>query len=79
MRKNNGRVVDADVLLNRMPSMPAAELQGHNACLNALAWAPHSSCHICTAGISFLFCRTNSLYSLVVSLSITFDDFGCYL
>jgi len=34
----------------RVPSLPAAELQGHTACLNALAWAPHSSCHICTAG-----------------------------
>ena len=34
----------------RVPSIPAAELSGHSACLNALAWAPHSSCHICTAG-----------------------------
>lgn len=37
--------------IHRVPSLPAAELNGHhNACLNALAWAPHSSCHICTAG-----------------------------
>eukprot|EP01104_Vermistella_antarctica_P014568 TRINITY_DN4618_c0_g1_i2.p1 TRINITY_DN4618_c0_g1~~TRINITY_DN4618_c0_g1_i2.p1 ORF type:complete len:334 (+),score=84.14 TRINITY_DN4618_c0_g1_i2:281-1282(+) len=34
----------------RVPSLPAAELQGHKACLNGMAWAPHSSCHISTAG-----------------------------
>ena len=33
----------------RLPSVPAAELTGHTACLNSLAWAPHSSTHICTA------------------------------
>ena len=34
----------------RFPTTPVAELQRHQACVNALAWAPHSSCHICTAG-----------------------------
>eukprot|EP00586_Coscinodiscus_wailesii_P006935 CAMPEP_0172492164 /NCGR_PEP_ID=MMETSP1066-20121228/23205_1 /TAXON_ID=671091 /ORGANISM="Coscinodiscus wailesii, Strain CCMP2513" /LENGTH=387 /DNA_ID=CAMNT_0013261623 /DNA_START=33 /DNA_END=1196 /DNA_ORIENTATION=- len=34
----------------RVPSMPVAELGGHSGCVNATAWAPHSSCHICTAG-----------------------------
>ena len=34
----------------RVPSLPVAELGGHLGCVNALAWAPHSSCHICTAG-----------------------------
>ena len=34
----------------RVPSLPAAVLDGHSQCANALAWAPHSSCHICTAG-----------------------------
>jgi len=34
----------------RVPSMPTAELGGHSGCVNATAWAPHSSCHICTAG-----------------------------
>lgn len=34
----------------RVPSLPAAKLEGHSQCVNALAWAPHSSCHICTAG-----------------------------
>ena len=34
----------------RVPSLPAAKLQGHSQCVNSLAWAPHSSCHISTAG-----------------------------
>lgn len=34
----------------RMPSMPAYELESHTANVNAIAWAPHSSKHICTAG-----------------------------
>lgn len=36
----------------RMPSMPFAELLGHHSAssVNAIAWAPHSPCHICTAG-----------------------------
>jgi len=37
------------ILDTRVPSIPAAELS-HSGCLNALAWAPHSSCHICSAG-----------------------------
>merc|ERR1712188_327868 len=39
------------VLLDtRYPSRPAAELDGHHkAPLNAIAWAPHSPCHITTA------------------------------
>lgn len=36
--------------VTRVPSLPAAELYGHSASLNSLAWAPHSSYHICTAG-----------------------------
>jgi DDB1- and CUL4-associated factor 7 len=34
----------------RVPSLPVAQLGGHAGCVNATAWAPHSSCHICTAG-----------------------------
>ena len=34
----------------RVPSVPIATLGGHRGCVNAVAWAPHSSCHICTAG-----------------------------
>uniref|UniRef100_A0A7R9U5K9 Peroxin-7 n=1 Tax=Pinguiococcus pyrenoidosus TaxID=172671 RepID=A0A7R9U5K9_9STRA len=33
----------------RVPSLPVAELGAHHECVNAIAWAPHSSCHICTA------------------------------
>lgn len=38
------------VLDIRAPSSPVAELGGHNSGINAITWAPHSSCHICTAG-----------------------------
>ena len=41
---------EAIVLDIRVPSKPCCVLKNHNACVNALAWAPHSSCHICTAG-----------------------------
>jgi len=33
----------------RVPSQPVTVLGGHAGCVNAVAWAPHSSCHICTA------------------------------
>lgn len=36
------------VLDIRVPSLPVAELGAHQACVNSVAWAPHSSCHICT-------------------------------
>lgn len=38
------------VLDIRFPAAPVAELARHAASANALAWAPHSSCHMCTAG-----------------------------
>jgi WD repeat-containing protein 68 len=41
------KVVVLDI---RSPSMPVAELGGHSACVNGVAWAPHSSCHLCSAG-----------------------------
>lgn len=44
---DSNRVVVLDI---RVPTVPVAELQRHQAPANALAWAPHSSCHICTAG-----------------------------
>jgi WD repeat-containing protein 68 len=34
----------------RQPCRPVAMLGGHAGCVNAVAWAPHSSCHVCTAG-----------------------------
>lgn len=39
----------AIILDIRVPSIPAYELNGHEACINALSWAPHSSSHLCTA------------------------------
>ena len=35
-------------LPHRVPSLPVAELVGHQAALNGIAWAPHSPSHICT-------------------------------
>lgn len=40
----------AIVLDVRMPSLPVVQLRGHSSCINSLDWAPHSSCHIATAG-----------------------------
>uniref|UniRef100_A0A914VCP5 DDB1- and CUL4-associated factor 7 n=1 Tax=Plectus sambesii TaxID=2011161 RepID=A0A914VCP5_9BILA len=34
----------------RVPCTPVARLNNHRACVNGIAWAPHSSCHICSAG-----------------------------
>lgn len=45
--KDSLRVVLLDT---RHPTFPVAELEGHKAFVNAMAWAPHSSCHICTTG-----------------------------
>jgi DDB1- and CUL4-associated factor 7 len=45
MDSNKAIVIDI-----RVPSLPAAELQGHQDVVNAVAWAPHSSLHLCTAG-----------------------------
>ncbi|CAA6662951.1 unnamed protein product [Spirodela intermedia] len=41
------KVVVLDI---RYPTQPVVELHRHQASVNAIAWAPHSSCHICTAG-----------------------------
>lgn len=40
----------AIVLDIRFPTLPIAELNRHQAPANAITWAPHSSCHLCTAG-----------------------------
>lgn len=45
--KDSHRVI---VLDTRYPLCPVAELEKHKGPVNAMAWAPHSSCHICTAG-----------------------------
>lgn len=41
------KVVVLDI---RYPTLPVVELHRHHDAVNAIAWAPHSSCHICTAG-----------------------------
>lgn len=38
----------AVILDIRSPSVPVTELSGHQACLNSVCWAPHSSRHIAT-------------------------------
>lgn len=43
--RDDSRVVILDI---RHPSLPVAQLQGHSQAVNAIAWAPHSSCHICS-------------------------------
>ena len=48
MDSNNAIILDI-----RLPSVPAAELTGHSNPINAIAWAPHSSCRILI--LSFLF------------------------
>ncbi|KAG6787178.1 hypothetical protein POTOM_008812 [Populus tomentosa] len=44
---DSAKVVVLDI---RFPTLPVVELQRHHSSVNAVAWAPHSSCHICTAG-----------------------------
>ncbi|XAR52140.1 hypothetical protein NMG60_11020060 [Bertholletia excelsa] len=41
------KVVILDI---RSPTIPVAELERHRASVNAIAWAPQSSRHICSAG-----------------------------
>ncbi|VEL42627.1 unnamed protein product [Protopolystoma xenopodis] len=33
----------------RVPCTPVARLNNHRAFVNGIAWAPHSSCHLCSA------------------------------
>jgi len=42
--------VEVIILDVRVPCTPVARLSNHRACVNGIAWAPHSSCHISTAG-----------------------------
>lgn len=44
---DSAKVVILDI---RYPTVPVSELQRHQAWVNAIAWAPHSACHICSAG-----------------------------
>jgi WD repeat-containing protein 68 len=42
--------IEVVILDVRVPCTPVARLSNHRACVNGVAWAPHSACHICTAG-----------------------------
>ncbi|XP_038874225.1 DDB1- and CUL4-associated factor 7-like [Salvelinus namaycush] len=42
-------VMEVVILDVHVPCTPVARLNNHWACVNGFAWAPHSSCHICTA------------------------------
>ncbi|KAL2921641.1 Protein TRANSPARENT TESTA GLABRA 1 [Bienertia sinuspersici] len=44
---DSNKVVILDI---RSPTMPVAELERHQASVNAVAWAPQSGRHICSAG-----------------------------
>uniref|UniRef100_A0A2N9IVF3 Uncharacterized protein n=1 Tax=Fagus sylvatica TaxID=28930 RepID=A0A2N9IVF3_FAGSY len=44
---DSNKVVILDI---RSPTMPVAELERHKASVNAIAWAPQSPRHICSAG-----------------------------
>jgi WD repeat-containing protein 68 len=43
---DSNEVVVLDI---RVPCVPAATLVKHKAPVNGMVWAPHSSCHVCTA------------------------------
>merc|ERR1711971_1345808 len=60
----------------RVPCTPVARLNNHRACVNGIAWAPHSSCHICTAGDDHQVCiqlfnpdRSSKSHSACLSVS----------
>ena len=44
---DSNKVVILDI---RSPTIPVAELERHRSSVNAIAWAPQSCCHICSAG-----------------------------
>ena len=47
LQMDSNKVIILDI---RSPTTPVAELQKHQASVNAVAWAPHSSRHLCSAG-----------------------------
>ena len=40
---------EVNIIDIRVPCTPVSVLQNHQSQLNGISWAPHSSCHICTA------------------------------
>lgn len=49
----------------RLACTPVARLSNHRACINGIAWAPHSSCHICTAGNSCSSLHGSNYYIII--------------
>jgi WD repeat-containing protein 68 len=49
---DSARILILDI---RVPAVPVAELHGHSGAMNSIAWAPHSSGHLCSAGIFIYF------------------------
>ncbi|EDQ92197.1 uncharacterized protein MONBRDRAFT_17740 [Monosiga brevicollis MX1] len=47
LKMDSREVVLVDI---RMPCVATATLSCHTAAINGMSWAPHSACHICTAG-----------------------------
>lgn len=45
---NTGTILILDI---RVPSTPVTQLNGHGGAVNSIAWAPHSSGHLCSAGL----------------------------
>eukprot|EP00730_Choanoeca_flexa_P016269 TRINITY_DN7654_c0_g1_i1.p1 TRINITY_DN7654_c0_g1~~TRINITY_DN7654_c0_g1_i1.p1 ORF type:complete len:345 (+),score=58.53 TRINITY_DN7654_c0_g1_i1:150-1184(+) len=46
LKMDSKEVIILDI---RVPCVPAATLVKHKSACNGMVWAPHSSCHICTA------------------------------
>ena len=39
-----------NIFIIRKPTIPLCKLKNHKDCVNAIAWAPQSSYHICSVG-----------------------------
>lgn len=58
----------------RVPALAATHLGGHSGSVNSIAWAPHSSCHICTAGED----RLAYIWDVSSMPSVLNDPILCY-
>lgn len=56
-------VLQVIILDVRVPSVPVARLCNHRASINGITWAPHSSCHICSAGILMLLIGVGDIFN----------------
>ena len=52
MEQNYITLLDSRYLFfkERKPTIPLCKLKNHKDCVNAIAWAPQSSYHICSVG-----------------------------